>query len=59
MATPKATTLQKKFGFMDTDLVKPDHDAIMMWLDANMEAVLNSQVFIDYYNMANKNIKIK
>jgi hypothetical protein len=37
---PKAKTLQERFGFSDPDLKTPKHDAIMMWLDRNIEHVL-------------------
>lgn len=40
MAKPKATTLQQRFGFLDDDLKTPKHDEIIMWVDANMEAIL-------------------
>lgn len=33
MAKPKAKTIQQRFGFLDDDLIKPDHDEIMIWLD--------------------------
>lgn len=34
---PKAKTLQERFGFADPELTTPRHDAIMMWLDANVD----------------------
>ena len=40
MATPKAQTLQQRFGFADKDLTTPKHDEIMVWLDANLEKVI-------------------
>ena len=40
MSTPKAHTLQQRFGFMDQDLTTPKHDAIMAWLDRSMETSL-------------------
>lgn len=36
----RVTTLQQKFGFQDTDLSTPAHDALMVWLDQNIESVL-------------------
>jgi hypothetical protein len=42
MGTPKAKTLQQKLGFFDDDLKSPDHDAILKWLDKNIEKVLDS-----------------
>lgn len=36
----RATTLQQKFGFQDADLSTPVHDALMVWLDQNVESVL-------------------
>jgi hypothetical protein len=39
MATPKASTLQQKFGFTDADLKSPNHDIIMMWLNENIEDI--------------------
>ena len=41
---PKAKTLQERFGFADPDLKTPKHDAIMLWLDAEMPTVL-AQLF--------------
>ena len=40
MSEPKAKTLQERFGFADPDLKTPKHDAIMMWLDAEMGNIL-------------------
>lgn len=40
MAEPKAQTLQARFGFADSDIKKPKHDEIMLWLDQNLDAVL-------------------
>lgn len=36
----KAKTLQERFGFSDPDLKTPKHDAIMLWLDGEMENIL-------------------
>lgn len=36
----RATTLQQKFGFQDADLTTPAHDALMVWLDQNVEKYL-------------------
>jgi hypothetical protein len=36
MATT-AKTLQEKFGFMDSDINKPEHDEIINWIDDNIE----------------------
>jgi hypothetical protein len=36
----KATTLQQKFGFVDSDLKTPKHDEIMIWLDAKMAEIV-------------------
>lgn len=36
---PKAKTMQERFGFSDPDLKTPEHDAIMMWLDGEMEGL--------------------
>lgn len=38
--TTRATTLQQKFGFQDKDLSTPAHDALMVWLDGNVEQAL-------------------
>lgn len=38
----QATTLQAKFGFQDADLSTPAHDALMVWLDQNVESYLLS-----------------
>lgn len=40
MAKPRASTIQQRFGFRDDDLKKPDHDTMMLWLDANAEQVV-------------------
>ena len=42
MATPKARTLQQRFGFQDKDLTTPQHDEIMMWLNKSAEKILYS-----------------
>jgi uncharacterized protein YlxP (DUF503 family) len=39
MATT-AKTLQEKFGFMDSDINKPEHDDIIQWVDGNIEGIL-------------------
>lgn len=44
MAEPKAKTLQQRFGFMDTDMKKPKHDEIMLWLDSIVEERLASWI---------------
>lgn len=44
MATPKAKTLQQKLGFFDDDLKNPTHDEILIWLDKNINEVVD-QVF--------------
>ena len=38
MGNVKAKTLQQRFGFMDKDLKKPEHDEIMLWLDRELRA---------------------
>jgi hypothetical protein len=40
MQKTRATTLQQKFGFQDPDLTSPAHDAMMVWLDQNVESIL-------------------
>lgn len=42
MNKPKAQTLQQKMGFFDEDLKKPKHDEIMLWLDSNIETIINN-----------------
>ena len=42
MNKPKAQTLQQKMGFFDEDLKKPKHDEIMLWLDTNIENIVNN-----------------
>jgi len=37
---PKAQTMSQKFGFMDPDLTTPNHDAIMLWLDGEMQNIV-------------------
>lgn len=41
MNKPKAQTLQQKLGFFDEDLKKPKHDELMLWLDNNIERIIN------------------
>lgn len=36
---PKAKTIQERFGFSDPDLRTPKHDAIMMWLDGEVDRI--------------------
>lgn len=42
MAKPKAKTLQERFGFVDDDLMKPEHDEIMLWLDESIKDICMS-----------------
>jgi hypothetical protein len=44
MATPKAKTLQERFGFFDEELKTPAHDALMLWIDENIAEIL-AEVF--------------
>jgi len=48
MAKPKAQTLQQKLGFFDDDLRKPKHDELMIWLDSNIENIVNDIFFKAY-----------
>jgi len=41
MRSKKPNTLQQKLGFLDEDLKKPKHDDLMLWLDKNIEIILN------------------
>ncbi len=41
MRTKRPNTLQQKLGFLDDDLKKPKHDDLMLWLDKNIEKILN------------------
>lgn len=45
MRTKKPNTLQQKLGFLDEDLKKPKHDAMMLWLDKNAEVIFNDIFF--------------
>lgn len=40
MATPKAKTLQERFGFLDPDIRKPEHDEMIKWIEKNIEDIL-------------------
>jgi hypothetical protein len=40
MASPKAKTIQQRFGFADQDLKKPMHDKIMYWMEKNLHDCL-------------------
>lgn len=37
MPTIIAKTLQEKFGFIDSDLIKPEHDKMISWIEDNIE----------------------
>jgi len=37
-----ARTLQERLGFRDNDLATPEHDQLMMWLDENMQIILDT-----------------
>ena len=41
---PKSTTMAQRFGFADPDLTTPAHDALLMWLDEEIEAIARAQV---------------
>lgn len=41
MSTPKAQTIQSRFGFKDADLTTPKHDEIMFWLDQHVELIVS------------------
>ena len=43
MTTPKAQTLQQRLGFFDDDLKQPKHDELMLWLDNNIEKIVNEK----------------
>jgi hypothetical protein len=45
MTKPKAQTLQQRLGFLDSDLKSPVHDEIMIWLDENVEKIINDLFF--------------
>lgn len=40
MSKPRATTIQQRFGFRDNDLKTPLHDEILLWLDDNLNTVV-------------------
>jgi len=42
MSKPRASTIQQRFGFMDSDLKTPKHDEMMIWLDDNIVDVILS-----------------
>lgn len=42
MTPNKPNTLQQRFGFQDPELTTPAHDAIMIWLDENCQAIIQS-----------------
>ncbi|MGV1049169.1 MAG: hypothetical protein ACOYD4_11675 [Solirubrobacterales bacterium] len=44
MESKKATTMSQRFGFMDSELKTPRHDELMVWLDANIKAILRPRV---------------
>ena len=41
MSTPKAQTIQIRFGFKDADITTPKHDEIMFWLDQHVELIVS------------------
>lgn len=51
MAKPKAQTLQQRFGFRDPELSTPKHDEMMLWLDSNIESVVNTLVYEDGWDI--------
>lgn len=65
MTKPKAQTLQQKLGFFDDDIKKPKHDELMLWLDSNIERIVNElfskpyseQEKAAFIDLANTNIK--
>ena len=40
MGNARTVTLQQKLGFLDDDLKTPEHDAMIMWIDANVTSIL-------------------
>lgn len=42
MIIKPGNTLQQKFGFNDADMTTPQHDKIMLWLDMNADAILQT-----------------
>lgn len=40
MAQPKARTMIERAGFRDPEASNPNHDAIVMWIEDNIEAIL-------------------
>lgn len=40
----RSTTLQSKLGFSDAELASEQHDAIVFWLDKNMDRILRSVI---------------
>jgi hypothetical protein len=59
MTQPKASTLQQRFGFQDSDLKSPDHDQIMIWLDTYAEEIVKLILKYDgnWENQNDPNIK--
>lgn len=37
-------TLAQRFGFSDPDLTSPKHDALLIWLDENIENILRKRI---------------
>jgi hypothetical protein len=56
MAIPKAKTLQERFGFMDPDIKKPEHDEMIKWIDRNVEDIL---MLVFNGSWRPKNVKVK
>lgn len=40
----KASTMAQRFGFADPDLTTPEHDSLLMWLDANVDAIVRERM---------------
>ena len=55
MVKPKAQTLQQRLGFFDEDLKSPKHDELMLWLDNNIETIVNEKFNKEY---TAENIKV-
>lgn len=56
MAKPRAKTLQERMGFMEDDLTTPGHDAIMLWLDANMDTCIQDWLGIDAWTPTERHL---
>lgn len=48
ISSNKSATLQQRFGFQDHELKTPEHDRIMLWLDAHVDAWILGRISLGW-----------